>query len=563
MKSLNRFVQFVLTLLLLGLAIIPAANGQNQASGGDTVMDAMSDELNRSMSELRLKDLEKPYFVQYVVVDEEEYTGQATFGALTSWECVRQRVLQVQVRVGSYQLDSSEFITGRGESSNTQLVQTVVDNDYRALRHSLWLATDAAYKQSAEMLARKRAFLQNKVQDDQTPDFSQEKPVQAIKARETLQFNTAEMQQRLRDWSRLFQSYPEIQKSRIGLVLRLTHRYIVNSEGTRVLQPSRLLIVEAEASTQAADGMQIGQSVPFYARSFDTLPSSRQIETSIRDMAEKLKQIQTAPLLKEDYSGPVLLTGTASPDFFARILASSLTGQRGPMTDRVQQAVRTSDLLDRMNRPILPVYISVYDDPALQRLGNETLIGTYDIDDQGVPAQRVSLVESGILTDFLMARRPIPGHLQSNGHGRSGFPGRETATISNFVITAEKGKNYRDLKLELIRLCREERLSYGILIKALGPVSGGILPFLVYRVNVSDGSEELIRGVSPAGFAVRSLRHIQAAGDEIVVANRLTGTAGAETPVSVAAPAVLLEEMELKRFSGAQQRPSILSRPQQ
>jgi predicted Zn-dependent protease len=425
----------------------------------------------------------------------------------------------------------------------------------------LWLATDGAYKQSAEMLARKRAFLQNKVQDDQTADFTKEKPVQAIKARQSLHFNTDELQQRLRDWSRQFQSYPEIQRSRMGMVLRITHRYIVNSEGTHVLQPAMLLILEAEAGTQASDGMQLSQSVPFYAQSFDDLPSSKRVEASIRDMAEQLKQVRSAPLLKEDYSGPVLLTGTASPDFFVRVLAANLTGQRGPMTDRPQQGMRTSDLLDRMNRPILPVYISVYDDPALQKFGNEPLIGAYDIDDQGVPAQRVSLVESGILTDFLMARRPLPGHPQSNGHGRSGFPGREVAAISNLVISAEKGKNYDELKQELIRLCREERLSYGIAIKSLGPASAGLVPFLVYKVNVADGSEELVRGVNPAGFAVRSLRHIQAAGNEMTVANRLMGTAGAETPVSVTAPAVLLEEMELKRFSGAQQRPSILSKP--
>jgi hypothetical protein len=227
----------------------------------------------------------------------------------------------------------------------------------------------------------------------------------------------------------------------------------------------------------------------------------------------------------------------------------------------MQQAARTSDLLDRMNRPILPAYISVYDDPSLQRFGKDPLIGHYDIDDQGVPGLRVSLVESGILTGLLMARRPLPRRLQSNGHGRSGYPGRETAQISNLVITADQGKTHEELKKELIHLCREERLSYGILIKALGPVSAGILPVLIYRVHVADGREELIRGVNPTGFAVRSLRHIQAAGNEMVVANRLMGTPGAETPVSVVAPAVLLEEMELKRFTGAQQRPAVLSAP--
>jgi predicted Zn-dependent protease len=436
-----------------------------------------------------------------------------------------------------------------------------MDNDYRALRHSLWLATDAAYKQSAEMLARKRAFLQNKVQDEQVPDFSKEAPTESVQAWQKAKIDVEEIQHRLRSWSRIFQSFPEIQRSRIGMIVRLTHRYLVNSEGTRLLQPVLLTMVEAEASTQASDGMQISHSFPFYARSLDSLPPSKQIEDSIRQMAEELKSIRSAPVLKEDYSGPVLLTGSASPDFFARILASNLTGQRGPISDRMQQTARTSELLDRMNRPLLPVYFSVYDDPALKQFGTEPLIGYYHIDDQGIPAQRVSLVESGILTNFLMSRRPVPGFLQSNGHGRSGYPGRETAQISNLIITAGQGKSYGELKQELIRLCREERLAYGIVIKTLSSVGGGIIPVLAYKVYVADGKEEMIRGINPAAFGVRSLRHIQAAGSEMVVANRLMGTIGAETPVSVVAPAVLLEEMELKRFSGTQQKPAILTAP--
>jgi TldD protein len=561
MRSLRRAGLFLFTPLSFLLIAMAIGSGQEPPPSGDVVMKAMSDELKRSMSELQLKDLERPYFVQYIVVDEEEYSGQASFGALTSWERTRQRVLQVQVRVGSYQLDNSEFVAGRGESSITQPAQTAMDNDYRALRHALWLATDSAYKQSAEMLARKRAFLQNKTQDDQPPDFSREAPTQTIKARESLKIDTNDLQARLRDWSRIFRSFPEIQRSRIGVVIRLTHRYLVNSEGTRLLQPAQLHMVEAEASAQASDGMQITQSLPWYAKSFDALPPSKQIENSIRQMAEDLKVVRSAPVLKEDYSGPVLLTGSASPDFFARILAANLTGQRGPISERMQQAARTSELLDRMNRPILPAYLSVHDDPALQQFDREPLIGYYDIDDQGVPAQRVSLVESGILTNLLMARRPLPGRLQSNGHGRSGYPGRETAQISNLVVTADQGKSYDELKQALIRMCREERLSHGIVIKALGPVSGGLLPVLIYTVNIADGKEEMVRGVNPAAFPVRSLRHIQAAGNQMIVVNRLMGTPGAETPVSVIAPAVLLEEMELKRFSGTQQKPSILTAP--
>lgn len=546
------------TILLL-CWLLPPALSSGQPPHKDAVMAAMEDELNRTMSDLRLSGFEKPYFTQYIIVDEEEFSGQATFGALTSWNATKQRVLHVQVRVGDYELDNSEFVTSRGESSASPLVQAAMDDDYRALRHSLWLSTDAAYKQAVEMLARKRAFLQNKTRENEAPDFSKEEPSIYIRDRQNLRFKADEYQQRLREWSRIFRSYPEIQKSRVAMVARLTHRYLVNSEGTRNLIPVLLLMIEVEAITQAADGMQIAQSIPFYARSFDDLPSAKDVENAIRRMSEDLKTAASAQMLEEDYSGPVLLTGSASPDFFVRILAHNLTGQRPPLSDRPQQS-RAGGLLDRLNRRILPSYLSVFDDPGLQKYGKEPLIGHYEVDDQGVPAQRISLVESGILTDLLMSRRPVPGRTRSNGHGRSGYPGRETAQISNLVISPASGKNYEELKQELMRLCREERLSYGIVIKALTHTSSAILPFLVYKVDAADGREEPVRGISPTGFAVRSLRHIQAAGSELTVINRLMGTPGAETPVSVVAPPILLEEMELKR-QGAQQRPALLTPP--
>jgi TldD protein len=529
---------------------------------GDVVLRAMSDELGRTMSELQLKDLEKPYFVQYVVLDEDEYTGRATFGALTSWNHSRNRVLQAQVRVGSYEFDNSEFLTGRGGSVSNMPVQGVIDDDYGALRHAFWLATDSAYKQSVELLARKRAFLQNKIQDEQIADFSREKGIQSIKEQRKLEIDSAAIQKQLRGWSRLFRDYPDIQNSGVGMSLRLTHRYIINSEGTRILQPTLLVSISAEASVQASDGMQISQSIPFVARSLDRLPSPRQIEQSIREMAEEMCALRSAPVLERDYVGPVLLAGPAAADFFARVLAPNLAAQRTPLSERGNQASRPGELLDRMNRPVLPEYFNIYDDPALQTFEGKPLVGFYEFDDQGVPGRRISLVEDGLLTGLLMSRRPVRGFLNSNGHGRSGFPGREAACISNLVIKAGQGKSYEDLKKSLMKSCRTERLPYGIVIRQSSSTGQGLgVPFLAYKVIVNDGREQLIRGLNTTGFSVSSLRHVQAAGNEMYVANRLTGITGAETPVSVIAPSVLVEEMELKKSSGTQQSPALLAPP--
>src|SRR5439155_9798031 len=153
-----------------------------------------------------------------------------------------------------------------------------------------------------------------------------------------------------------------------------------------------------------------------------------------------------------DYSGPVLFTGQASAEMSAGVLAPNLSGQRLPLTDQQQAQTNRSELVDRLNRPVLPRFLSVFDDPTAQRIGNQELLGHYQVDDQGVPARRVSLIEQGVLKNFLMSRRPGKDMLQSNGHGRSVVPGRETAQIGNLFIQSKEGKSYEDLKQELIKM---------------------------------------------------------------------------------------------------------------
>jgi TldD protein len=528
-------------------------------------MRAMTDELQRSVSELQFKDLEKPYFIQYTVIDQQRYRASATFGALTASDLGNARILQAQVRVGNYDFDNSEFAAGGGFQGAPSGVteQAVIENDYNTIRHTLWLATDSAYKQAVEQLARKRAFVQNKIRDDQIPDFSKEQPVSVLEARKELKVDKPRWEKQLREWSAIFKEFPQIQESSVVMEAQLTHRYLVNNEGTRTLQPSLLFSVEVEAATQASDGMRLRHWIPFNAGSVEQLPPSEEIAKAIRQMATELTSLRTAPVLDADYSGPVLFTGQASSEMFARVLGPNLSGQRLPLSEQQQAQANRSELVDRLNRPVLPRYISVYDDPTAQRAGNKELLGHYEVDDQGVPARRVSLIEQGVLKNFLMSRRPGKDMPQSNGHGRSGVPGRETAQIGNLFIQSTEGKSYADLKQQLIKMCQEENLQYGLLIKALNPDNRSAigLPVLTYKVYVSDGHEELIRGAFAQSIPVRSLRQIEAVGNDAFVVNRLTGSNELPTPMSIVAPSVLLEEMELKRPTGTQQQPALLTHP--
>ncbi|HZI50691.1 MAG TPA: metallopeptidase TldD-related protein, partial [Terriglobia bacterium] len=514
--------------LALTSTLLSAGQGTNPTITGDPVFKAMVDELNRSVVELQLSNLDKPYFVQYIVLDEEEFAARATFGALTQATPSKQRLIYSQVRVGNYDFDNTEYNAGGagGGAGTGRLYQGPLDDDYDSLRHTLWLATDASYKSAIEVIAQKRASIQNRTQEERVPDFSKESAAVAVSERKKLEYDRAKIENQLRQWSQIFREFPNIQSSAVSVRARLNHRYVVNSEGTRTMAPELLVILQASATAQAADGMVVSHSVPVYVRDFSDLPSTDAYTSAIRQMAKELTALREAPPLEADYSGPALLVGQVATEMFARVLGPNLTGHRGPLTRNGQSA--TPPLEDRMNRPILPAYISVVDDPTIKTLSNRKLIGYYSHDDQGVPSKRVSLVEGGLLTDFLMSRRPGKGRLMSNGHGRNGYPGRESPQVGNLIVTAKDGKSAEDLKKELIKTAKEERLEYGILIRASSSGGSGPIgtPVMTYRVKVSDGKEELVRVAGAGGISVQALRHLVAVGNDSTAANRLAGTSG-------------------------------------
>jgi TldD protein len=545
--------------LFLGLLSTAApAPAQTPANDTDAVLGAMQDELARSVSKLQIKDLDKPYFIEYEVLDADVLSVSASFGGVVYSNRSRSRALSVDVRVGSYDFDNDPMGMPR---------QVAIEDDYRALRHEIWLATDAAYRQAVEQLVRKRAFLKNRVsvEDEKVPDFSREEPTVAVAARRALEIDRARWERQVREWSAIFRQFPAIKQSGVSFQAQLTHKYLVNSEGTRVRRPGLLVTLEAYAATQAADGMWLNHSVPFHALELSELPPPAEISAAIKKMAEELTRLQSAPLFAENYVGPVLMTGQASAEMFAQLLAPELCSRRPPVG--MSNGEDQSELANRINRLVLPSSVSVFDDPTQQRAADRSLIGAFQVDDQGVAARRVSLVERGVLKNLLLSRRPRKDMPRSNGHGRSGAVGYASAQIGNLFIQATEGKSYDELKQELIRMCKTQSMPYGIIVKHLSTRGGGGLadPVLAYKVFVEDGREELIRGANTGDLSVRQLRQIEAVGNDSFVHNQIEGRGGPGggmgVGTSVIAPSVLLEELELKKPTGTQQKPLLLTHP--
>ncbi|MFN0122696.1 MAG: metallopeptidase TldD-related protein [Blastocatellia bacterium] len=553
--SISPFILLLPVLLSFGHAMAQQPAVSRADAGSDVIMRAMQDELTRSVEKLRLKDLEKPYFIEYGVIDVESITISAAFGGILFNRHDRSRGMAVEVRVGSYDSDNEP---------GGYPGQLVIEDDYDALRHDLWLATDASYRQGIETLTRKRAFMKNRValEQENIPDFSKEESVVDIQPRRVLRADEKQWAQWIREWSAIFREFPEISQSNVSLQAQLFHRYLVNSEGTRVRQSSLLISLDTRAYTQSPDGMWLNHFQPYYVSDFDQLPKPDEVALAIRKMAKELVALRQAPVLKDNYLGPVLLTGQASGVMFSQLLASELCSQRASAGSQQEDA---SSLFNRINRRVLPAFLTVYDDPSQQKLDNTALLGHFATDDQGVKARRVSLIEEGILKNLLMSRRPRKHAPNSNGHGRSGFVGGASASVGNLFIQARDGKSYEELKQELIRTCKLQTLDYGIILKTMEESGGRGLPdpVLAYRVYVADGREELIRGLTLGELNLKDLRQLQAVGNDRYVHNQIEGGGrnGGGYGTALVVPSVLVEELEIKKPTGTQQKPLLLTHP--
>lgn len=548
-------IVFTLILLFCGVTVF----SQTQAKSSDILMNAMEDEMNRSLNQLQLKDFGKPYFVEYGISDIESYSISAKFGALLGAGFDHSRNASVQVRLGNYDFDNTNLFT---TGSLASIIPLVIDDDYDSIRHDLWLATDATYKSAIEQISSKRAFLQNNVVDEKLPDLSREQPTVSIQARQKLQVENAKWEKFIRELSAIFRKYPEITDSSVTMNARLENRYLINNEGTHLREPTLLISINIYAETITTDNLKISPSRHIYARNFDKLPGFDEITGTAEKLAQDLTKVRNAAIFDDTYIGPVLFTDRAAVQLFSQLLAPNLADERPPLSSRTSEA---GVLTERLNRRILPPNISVEDDPTRTDFNGNHLIGAYQFDNQAVPAKPLNLVENGILKTLLTTRVPTKKFPTSNGRARSGF-GRPF--ISNLLVQAKEGKSFEELKKELLESCKAQSLPYGIILREIDStffMSGSSLssPILAYKVYVEDGREELVRNISIDDFPIRELRQILAVGNDELTLNHLFGGGqrGVGTPYSVSAPSVLMDEIVLRKDTSTKSKPLILTHP--
>lgn len=544
----------------------------NIAVTNDLLLDAMTKELERSYQQLKSMGTAPLYFLGYRVYDTEDVNLTASYGAIESDGQHRRRILDVEARVGDMKIDSSHKLRGDFEMpleryflDSRAPVEFSIDDDEPAIRTALWLVTDDAFKRAQRNYIQVQANRTVKVsEEDQSDDFSPAPPVVSIEKALKPTVETETWKERLRKLSAIYKEYPEITDSSVQLDIDLDERYITTSEGTRLRTQDRQARVSTSVSSIAPDGM-----VLYLYDSIDVfdpkdLPDDATIEKKIRALADSILELRKSPVA-EPYVGPAILRGRASGVFFHEVLGHRVEGHRQKDEDEGRTFTK------KVNQKVMPEFITVVDDPTLSKLNEKQLVGHYRFDNEGVPAQRVTVVENGILKNFLMGRSPVANFDKSNGHSRCQPGSKPVARQGNLIIESSKKVPFEELRTMLIEEAKKQGKPYGLifddiaggfaLTQAFMPQSFQLLPLRVMKVWTDGRSDELLRGVNLVGTPLASLETIVCAADDL---DTFSGVCGAESgwvPVSATSPSLLVKTVEVAREWKEQDRPPILPPP--
>ncbi len=529
----------LLAWLLMGAGILNAqiANGKSAASE-DPVLRAMLAELQRSKTQLKLEDTQSPYYVDYRLMDVDQFVAEAAFGALRTSMRTRIRMLRIVVRVGDYKHDSY-FGPGQGVVDVGPL-----DDDEASLRHQLWLGTDRAYKAAAEAFTAKQAELKKYTVDQPVDDFAHASPVQFTGPLVHLDLAPQPWLTTLEEASALYKTDPAVQSLNASLRFIATNRYFVSSEGTVVRSGDSFYQVYVGGYTQAADGMRLDRSHGYQVRLPNELPTKEEVLSRTRQLLTTLKQLREAPVSEEEYRGPVLFSADAASGIMSELVGPNVLGRR-PMLG--QNARTIGDWANNYKSRVLPDLLSVVDDPTVTAYEGHRLLGSYMVDDEGIKPSRVLVIEKGQLVNYLLDREPIRDFPNSNGHGRAAVTGPPLPSLGNLIVQAADPISSDELKKKLIEICKQRNLPYGYFVETLGP---RLTPRLLYRISTQDGHEELVRGAVFGDLDTRALRNnIVAAGKEVDSEDQLDPIAQ-----SVVSPGLLFDELEVKRGDTAKQK---------
>jgi len=566
----SHLIHFSLSLSLL-VAIVPVTVPLSQAAPPDAqakrspLLAALQSELDRSMKVLSAQD-PPAYYLGYTVTETQRVDVSGSNGALLNSNEARNRWLEVSVRTGRYELDNSHKVGERPAQSGGPGAPVPIDNDADVLRRAVWLETDKQYRAAAEALIKIKTGKEVKVEtvEGRAPDFSREEPHTYIGPQVSIAVDRKPWEEKVRAYTKAFRDSKAIINSIVTFSAQAQNVYQVTSEGTQLQFGQIRYRLELFIQGKAPDGMDIDRYYNFDWVNPVDAPDDIAAYAAEGTMRKEMEGLVAAPI-NDPTVGPALLTGRAAAVFFHEVFGHRAEGHRQ------KDVTEGQTFSKKVGEQILPEFLSITDDTTMKKLGKQDLLGYYQFDDEGVQAQRVALVDHGVLKDFEMSRSPLVGFPHSNGHGRRQLGATPVSRQGNLIVQSSKTVTNAQLRTKLIELIKAQGKPFGLLIDDIAggftftgrgqPQAFQVLPLVVYKVYPDGRPDELVRGVDIVGTPLAALTKIVATGDTPEVFNGYCGAESGSVPVSAASPAILISELEVQKKESSTDRPPILPPP--
>lgn len=520
----------------------------------DPLMNILEKELNREFSELKKQEI-PAYYMNYRVSDIESVVISGTHGCLNQKQQRSNRVLTTMVRVGTPDMDN--FHAARGTGGVYALAGTSeipLDDQYEGTVQLLWQSTHNAYQYAVQRMGLiKGRNAMNVEAEDKSPDFTAEKPVEYEEPRQenAISRETEELlTSRVKKFSAPFYNNVYITESSVNYTIQNVRKYFISTEGTKIAENRNSIELTIHCRGIASDGMDLPLYRSYYAKDVKDLPSDETIMAEVRSMVEQIIALRKAPVV-EAYTGPALLSGSATGVFFHEIFGHRVEASRMKTVDDAQTFKK------KVGEQVLNAGLSVIFDPTIQEYKGFELNGSYQYDDEGIKSQRVVVVEDGILKDFLTCRTPIEGFLSSNGHGRASEGLNPVSRQSNLIVESGNLLSEKDLRARFVEELKKQELEFGYYFKEViggftmtgrnTPNAFNVTPNEVYRIYADGRPDELVRGLNLVGTPLAMFSEIDAVGGDYGIFNGYCGAESGRIPVSSVCPMMYVRKIEIQK----------------
>jgi len=536
-------------------------------SRSDELVDILSEELQRNFDGLT-NESRPPYYIAYGLTNVHSANIVSTGGKILRSIDTEQRILDIDLRVGSYDFDNTHIIRGQSFSFGSPYGAVVLplENIKEAIAQKIWLATDREYKTAIE---RYEKALSNKAvkikEDDLSGDLTHEKAIVNISEEQyELNLDKSKWEDKLNQLSNKFSEHPWILSAQVSLSVENKTKYFVGTDGTKLKWTETAARIMVYAKTKADDGMSLPLYNSYFAFSAENLPNVSKISKDIDSLILTLDKLRSSPIA-ETYSGPAILSGEAAGVFFHEIFGHRVEGHR-------EKDPNSSQMFKKMvGKDVLPDFIDVVFDPTRKKLRDREISGYFPFDDQGIKSQKVVSVESGKFKSFLMSRSPIENFPVSNGHGRRQQGRKAVSRQSNLIVETSKTVTLAELRSELIKECKKQDKDYGLMFDVVQggftftsrtiPNAFNVMPLVVYKIFTDGRPDELVRGVDLIGTPLATFRNIMATADDLGIFNGVCGAESGGVPVSACSPSLLISNIEIQKKRKSQSKLPLLPPP--